>query len=112
MSLHIISFFASNLFGSAHPAGRRIIFCEAGSIARRCCQYDAERLDWLRTLRFAACGGLITGPCYHYWFLFLSRTFPRADARSALTRAVLLLRLNPLCFIWEALWLTVDDRRE
>ena len=35
------------------------------------------KMSWRRVVRFAACGICLTGPIYHFWFVFLFALFPQ-----------------------------------
>ncbi|KAG0452052.1 hypothetical protein HPP92_026176 [Vanilla planifolia] len=50
---------------------------------------DSDTLDWIRTLRMASYGMLVSGPSLHLWFNFASRIFPKRDMVNTLSKMFL-----------------------
>lgn len=48
-----------------------------------------DSLDFLRTMRMASYGLLISGPTLHLWFNFLSKVFPKKDVVNTLKKMFL-----------------------
>lgn len=48
-----------------------------------------ESLDYLRTMRMASYGLLISGPTLHLWFNFISKMFPKKDILNTLKKMFL-----------------------
>ncbi|RCV19073.1 hypothetical protein SETIT_3G354800v2 [Setaria italica] len=48
-----------------------------------------ESLDFLRTMRMASYGLLISGPTLHLWFNFISKVFPKKDVVNTLKKMFL-----------------------
>lgn len=47
---------------------------------------ESSSIDWIRTLRMASYGVLISGPTLHIWFNFASRFIPKQDIISSLKK--------------------------
>lgn len=58
-----------------------------------CCQMltlgPEDSLDFLRTMRMASYGLLISGPTLHLWFNFISKLFPKKDVVNTLKKMFL-----------------------
>jgi len=48
-----------------------------------------DSLDFLRTMRMASYGFLISGPTLHLWFNFISKLFPKKDVVNTLKKMFL-----------------------
>ncbi|KAK3136609.1 hypothetical protein QOZ80_5BG0439340 [Eleusine coracana subsp. coracana] len=55
------------------------IFTAADLTAQMLALGPEDSLDFLRTLRMASYGLLISGPTLHFWFNFVSKVFPKTD---------------------------------
>ncbi|KAJ0973727.1 hypothetical protein J5N97_015692 [Dioscorea zingiberensis] len=50
---------------------------------------SSESLDWIRTIRMASYGILVSGPSLHLWFNFVARIIPKRDMINTLKKLFL-----------------------
>ncbi|CAN6338419.1 unnamed protein product [Urochloa humidicola] len=65
------------------------IFTAADLTSQMCTLGPEESLDFLRTMRMASYGLLISGPTLHLWFNFISKVFPKKDVVNTLKKMFL-----------------------
>ncbi|KAG2621051.1 PXMP2/4 family protein 4-like [Panicum virgatum] len=65
------------------------IFTAADLTSQMCTLGPEDSLDFLRTIRMASYGLLISGPTLHLWFNFISKVFPKKDVVNTLKKMFL-----------------------